>query len=131
MKIYAHLFLFSFSYIIQLLLFILSVYYSVIMISGWLPLPNRKRKSDDVVYYNKFAIVVPAHNEEKVIRSMVGSLQKQQYDKELFQIFVVCDNCTDNTEYETSKTQARILVRNNDEEKARMHWNGLLQEFSL
>ena len=44
MKIYAHLFLFSFSYIIQLLLFILSVYYSVIMISGWLPLPNRKEK---------------------------------------------------------------------------------------
>ena len=119
MKIYAHLFLFSFSYIIQLLLFILSVYYSVIMISGWLPLPNRKRKSDDVVYYNKFAIVVPAHNEEKVIRSMVGSLQKQQYDKELFQIFVVCDNCTDNTEYEASKTQARILVRNNDEEKGK------------
>ena len=57
---------------------------------------------------------------------------KQQYDKELFQIFVVCDNCTDNTEYEASKTQARILVRNNDEEKGKGYaLNGLLQEFSL
>ena len=119
MKIYTHLLLFSFSYIIQLSLFILSVYYSVIMISGWLPFPNRKRKNNNTLLYNKFAIVIPAHNEEKVIRSMVESLQGQQYDNQLFQIFVVCDNCTDDTEYEAGKTQARILVRDNDEERGK------------
>lgn len=119
MNIYIHLFLFSFSYIIQLILFILGAYYLIITISGWLPLPEHNRQRDKVFHYHRFAVVIPAHNEEKVIRSMVESLHRQQYPKELFDIYVVCDNCTDNTEYEAKKAGTKVLVRNNDKEKGK------------
>lgn len=119
MDIFIHLFLFSFSYFVQLILFILSVYYFIIMVSGWLPIPAGNRKKNHVLRYHRFAIVIPAHNEEKVIRSMVESLHKQQYPKDLFDIFVICDNCTDNTEYEAEKTGAKILVRQNPAERGK------------
>lgn len=119
MGIFIHLFSFSFSYIVQLALFILSVYYLIIMISGWIPFPEQNANKSEVLRYHRFAVVIPAHNEEKVIRSMVESLNKQQYPKELFDIFVICDNCTDNTEYEANKTGARVLVRQNNAEKGK------------
>ncbi|NLM09445.1 MAG: glycosyltransferase family 2 protein [Clostridiaceae bacterium] len=119
MEIFVHLFLFSFSYIVQLIVFILSVYYLIIMISGWIPFPGQNTNKNKVLRYHRFAVVIPAHNEERVIRSMVGSLNKQQYPKELFDIFVICDNCTDNTEYEAGKAGTQVLVRYNDTEKGK------------
>ncbi len=44
-----------------------------------------------------FAVVVPARNEEKVIGNLLKSLNAQNYPKELYDIFVVANNCTDKT----------------------------------
>jgi len=41
--------------------------------------------------------IIPAHNEEKVIASLIESLKNQTYDKNLYDIYVIADNCTDNT----------------------------------
>ena len=46
---------------------------------------------------HKFMAIIPAHNEEKVVGNLVESLKNQDYDKELFDIYVIADNCTDNT----------------------------------
>ncbi len=46
---------------------------------------------------HKFMIIVPAHNESKVIRQLVESAKAINYDKELYDIYVIADNCTDNT----------------------------------
>ena len=46
---------------------------------------------------HKFMAILPAHNEEAVIANLVDSLMKQDYDKELLDIYVIADNCTDNT----------------------------------
>lgn len=107
-----YLFVFSFSFFTQLLLFILGVYYLVIMIAGWIPFSDKNQSKHEVVLHS-FAIVIPAHNEENVIGSMVNSLKKQQYPKELFDIFVICDNCSDNTESFAKNAGAHVLVRNN------------------
>lgn len=45
----------------------------------------------------KFAIIIPAHNEEKVIEGTIRSARKIAYPEELFDIIVVADNCTDET----------------------------------
>lgn len=47
---------------------------------------------------NKFGIVIASRNEEKVIGNLVESLKKQDYPNELYEIFVVVNNCTDETE---------------------------------
>ena len=46
---------------------------------------------------HKFMAIIPAHNEEKVVGNLVESLRNQDYDKEFFDIYVIADNCTDNT----------------------------------
>lgn len=46
---------------------------------------------------NHFAIIIAARNEEKVIGNLVDSLKKLDYPKDKYSIFVVPNNCTDNT----------------------------------
>ncbi|WP_302625669.1 glycosyltransferase family 2 protein [uncultured Eubacterium sp.] len=46
---------------------------------------------------HKYAILIPARNEEPVIANLINSIKKQDYPQELITIFVVADNCTDNT----------------------------------
>jgi 1,2-diacylglycerol 3-beta-glucosyltransferase len=45
----------------------------------------------------RFALLVPAHDEELVIERVVRSLRAQSYPEDRFDIFVVADNCTDAT----------------------------------
>ncbi len=119
MDFIVHLLLFSFSYFVQFFLFLLGSYYLIIMISGWIPFPENKKRNSKPIPFNRFAVVIPAHNEEKVIQSMVISLKKQQYPTCLYDIFVVCDNCTDNTELEAKKAGALVLVRQNEVERGK------------
>ncbi|MBP7175240.1 MAG: glycosyltransferase family 2 protein [Thermoclostridium sp.] len=119
MEIVINLLIFSFSYFVQFFLFIFGAYYMVITIAGWIPFPDKKDRDKRSEVFQRFAIVIPAHNEDKVIRSMVSSLKKQQYPASLFDIFVICDNCSDNTEAEAKKAGAHVLVRQNDEQRGK------------
>ncbi|MBP5684410.1 MAG: glycosyltransferase family 2 protein [Bacilli bacterium] len=46
---------------------------------------------------HKYGIVIAARNEKYVIGNLLDSIAKQDYPKELITVFVVADNCTDNT----------------------------------
>ena len=46
---------------------------------------------------HKYGIVIAARNEEKVIGNLLDSIKKQDYPSKLLTVFVVADNCTDNT----------------------------------
>lgn len=45
----------------------------------------------------KFAVLVPARNESKVIRGLLKSLKAQDYDKNLFDVFVIVESSLDPT----------------------------------
>jgi glycosyltransferase involved in cell wall biosynthesis len=45
----------------------------------------------------KFAILLPAHNEEAVLGKLLASLAALEYPKDQYTIYVVADNCTDQT----------------------------------
>lgn len=57
----------------------------------------------------RFALLLPARNEEKVIGNLIASLQAQDYPKELYDIFVIPNNCTDDTEGAAIRAGAKIL----------------------
>ncbi|WP_083392082.1 glycosyltransferase family 2 protein [Bacillus sp. MUM 13] len=61
---------------------------------------------------NKFAVLVAAHNEEEVIGQICENLKQLDYPKELYDIFVICDNCSDNTSEEVKKSGVHAMVRN-------------------
>ena len=46
---------------------------------------------------NKYAVLIPARNEEMVIPHLIASIKGQTYPSELIDIYVIADNCTDNT----------------------------------
>lgn len=60
---------------------------------------------------HRFAIIVPAHDEERVVGPLVDSLVAQNYPKDLFDIHVVADNCTDHTREVALKHGAAVHVR--------------------
>lgn len=47
---------------------------------------------------SRFLILVPAHNEEMVIADMIDNLNRLEYPKELYDYYILADNCTDRTE---------------------------------
>ncbi len=80
---------------LQILIFMVGGYFFTISTFGWI-----KRKEDSTSKYppkKRFALVVAAHNEERVIGQMIDSLKKLNYPRELYDVFIVADNCDDNT----------------------------------
>lgn len=57
----------------------------------------------------RFAIVIAARNEEAVIGRLVKSLLAQDYPRGLFEVFVVPNNCTDDTAGEAFRAGAQLL----------------------
>jgi cellulose synthase/poly-beta-1,6-N-acetylglucosamine synthase-like glycosyltransferase len=46
---------------------------------------------------HKYAVIIAARNEQAVIGELIKSIKNQNYPDKLIDIFVVADNCTDNT----------------------------------
>ena len=57
----------------------------------------------------RFALLIAARNEENVIETLIESLQAQDYPKELYDIIVIPNNCTDDTEGVARRAGAKIL----------------------
>ncbi|MBR2404328.1 MAG: glycosyltransferase, partial [Clostridia bacterium] len=55
------------------------------------------RKFPKAKHNHKYAIMIAARNEEAVIGNLIDSINSQDYPSELVTVFVVADNCTDNT----------------------------------
>ncbi|MGI6105714.1 MAG: glycosyltransferase family 2 protein [Raoultibacter sp.] len=63
-------------------------------------------------HINRFAIVISARNEEKVIGSLVESLFSMNYPRDKYTVYVICDNCTDKTSSIALEKGAITLERN-------------------
>lgn len=65
---------------------------------------------------HKFAIIIPACNEEEVIYKTVKNiLNKQTYNKEYYDIFVCADNCKDKTAKKAREAGAIVFERFDDD----------------
>ena len=74
---------------------------------------------------HKFMAIIPAHNEEAVVGNLIDSLKAQDYPKELLDIYVIADNCTDQTEKIAKEKGAIVYVRNDETKKTKgyaMQW---------
>ena len=66
-----------------------------------------------------FAVVVAAHNEAAVIGQLIENLQRLDYPKELYDIYVIADNCTDNTGEIAEKAGAIVCTRTHPTKKSK------------
>ena len=58
---------------------------------------------------SRIAAIIPARNESAVVGKLVESLLAQDYPRELFDVYVVPNNCSDDTEGVARKAGAKIL----------------------
>ena len=63
---------------------------------------------------SRFLVLVPAHNEEKVIGDMIRNLQAMDYPAELYDFYIIADNCTDGTAEVARSLGANVLVHEKD-----------------
>ena len=68
---------------------------------------------------HKFAVIICAHNEAEVIGGTVRNLMLQKYPSESYRVFVVADNCTDDTAEVARKAGATVYERNEPDQKKR------------
>ncbi len=61
----------------------------------------------------RFAVIIPARNEEAVLAGLLDSLNKQVYPRELFDVLVIADNCTDKTAAIARRYGASVFERFN------------------
>lgn len=70
---------------------------------------NSNHLTDDQL--NQFAIIIPAHNESKLVYRTISSCNDLNYPIDKFSIFVIADNCTDLTAAVSKKAGANVFER--------------------
>jgi len=64
----------------------------------------------------RFAVVIPAHDEELLLPRLLASIRSQDYPSELFDTIVVADNCTDRTA-DVARRQGFIALERDDDDQ--------------
>ena len=68
---------------------------------------------------SRFLFVIPAHDEADVIGITVRSCLAVDYDPDRFQVFVIADNCTDDTASIAEASGAKVMVRHDLSRKSK------------
>lgn len=79
--------------VLQILLALIGLYQFTLSLAGII----KKKKKVQHAPTKTFAVLVAAHNEETVVGALIENLLKLNYPRDMYDIFVICDNCTDNT----------------------------------
>ena len=88
-------FVYYFTNILHVLFFLFYLHQIVYMIVG--TVKHKKIDNYKPKKIAKIGIVISARNEERVIGNLIKSIKSGTYPKECYTIFVIADNCTDNT----------------------------------
>ena len=95
----------------QALIWVLTAFWCYQFVISLCALVKLKDKPYLVNKNHKFMAIIPAHNEEMVVGNLIDSLKNQTYDKNLYDIYVIADNCTDKTADVARKAGAIVYER--------------------
>ena len=105
----------------QALIWIITIYWAYQIVVSFCSLIKLKDKKLLIEKDHKFMAIIPAHNEEAVVKNLVESLVAQNYPKELYDIYVIADNCTDATAEIAKEAGAIVLKRFDEKNKTKGH----------
>lgn len=74
---------------------------------------RKAKKVDPASKNHHFAVLIAARNESSVIAQLINSIKQQKYPADKLDIFVVADNCTDNTADVARAAGANVYERYN------------------
>ncbi len=76
----------------------------------------KKPKTYSALENHRYAVVISARNESSVIGQLIQSIKAQNYPSELVDVFVIADNCTDDTAEVARNAGALVYERSNTEQ---------------
>lgn len=85
---------------IEMINLVLAVIFTICYLYQYLNIPIawfKKEKPHKQTVSHRFAMLVAARNEGAVIANLLDSIRSQDYDPKLIDMYVVADNCTDDT----------------------------------
>ena len=103
----------------QALIWIVTIYWLYQFFVSVCSFLKVKDKPLKVNKQHKFMAIIPAHNEEAVVGNLVESLKKLDYPRELYDIYVIADNCTDKTAEIAKKAGAIVYERFDEAHKTK------------
>ena len=103
----------------EALLWIITIFWLYQIMVSLCSLVKIKDKPLKVTKNHKFMAIIPAHNEEAVVANLIESLKNQNYDKDLYDIYVIADNCTDNTAKVAREAGAIVYERFDETKKTK------------
>ena len=109
----------------QAMVWVITIYWVYQLVISLCSLIKVKEKPFVEDKEHRFMMIIPAHNEEKVVRDLVESLKNLDYRKDLYDIYVIADNCTDNTAQiakEAGAIYMKDLMKNTKQKD--LHFNG-------
>lgn len=71
----------------------------------------RKKETSLSGEKKRFLVLIPAHNEQMVIKRVIDSIRDTDYDQDLVKIVIIADNCSDSTVQIVKDCQADVLER--------------------
>lgn len=95
----------------QAIIWLITIFYLYQLVISLFSFVKLKDKPYIVNKKHKFILILPAHNEEAVIGNLISSLKELDYPKDLYDIQVIADNCTDNTEKIARDMGTKVFVR--------------------
>jgi len=98
--------------IIEILDSINIFYFSLLILFGFFGVIKYKRNYTIIKDKGKFVILVPSHNEASIISATIKNLGGISYDKSLFEIYILADNCKDETVSVAKKTITELGLLN-------------------
>ena len=88
------------------------------IVIGFFGFKKAKKDYKDHDPESRFLVLVPAHNEEKVIGDIIQNLNDRDYPKELYDFYIIADNCTDNTAEVARNLGAKVIETRKESEDA-------------
>ena len=99
-------------------LFTVAYFYQLVYLVIGVIRCNHWTKSQDAKIH-RYAAVISARNEAGVIAELIHSLKEQRYPQDCLDIYVVADNCTDNTAEVSRQAGAIVYERFNQNKKGK------------
>ena len=90
-------------------------YYLLLTTIGWTSPPVKASTKPRT----RFAVLIPAHNEEAILPGTLASVAASDYPAELMRVLAVADNCTDGTAAVARRAGAEVVERFDDERRGK------------
>ena len=107
----------SFNLFLAVLFTVAYFYQLVYLVMGLVK--RRRWKQPEAARYHRYAAVISARNEAGVIGELIQSLKQQNYPAHLLDVYVVADNCTDDTALVSRRAGAIVYERFNQNKKGK------------